>query len=113
AAWRLAVQRLQYASRLGRSIGLYEPFGNQPQRLWIYSVLDFEHPCSKGFWSVACENRHFSLNDDGAGIHLGRNKMDGSTMGLGAGGECALVGAKALESRQQGRVDIDHTSRPQ
>src|SRR5690606_36128766 len=73
----------------------------------IKLVLGFEDTRCKFFGIVASKDRHCRLCQNWPFIHPFRYQMHGATSDFHASIQCALMGMKPREKRQQGRVNIE------
>lgn len=58
-------------------------------------------------WCVTGQDGDGGLGDDGAGVHIKADKMDSAAGDFGICFQRALMGVQALESGEQGGVDVE------
>src|SRR5262245_9030602 len=74
-------------------------FSQQPKCQWIDLVLDLEHACGEFFFDLTMAHTDCRLGDDRPRIHLGYDKMDGSSVHLHTRLESPSVCVEPLEGR--------------
>ncbi len=69
------------------------------------------HSFGQGFGALSSLDREDGLGDDGSGIQIGRDEMDGGAVPAYASLQGALVGMQTGEGGQERWVNIDHSTK--
>ena len=85
---------------------------DQAKRLRIEDVLLDDHPAGEALRRVARHHRNGGLRHDRPGVELRHHEMHRAAMDENAFRKRPLVGMRAAEEGQKGRVDVEHPSGP-
>ena len=84
------------------------PVEDELYRLGIQAVLFFQDASRETFGSIGLQDRHGSLENDGAGVELGVDEVDGRAGHFHAVLESLALGVEPGKRRQQRGVDIEN-----
>jgi len=99
---RRPLQRLDYAA----AGDFVVPFQDDFYGLGVDAMLLFQDTLGKGVFVVGVEDRDGGLQDDGAGVEIFVDKMDGAAGEFDAIVEGLLLGFQAGEGGEERRMDI-------
>src|SRR5689334_2577429 len=107
-----ALRRMRALDQAAAAQDLDASFRHEPERQRINSMLDLEHAGGECFGAVVVAHRYRRLRNDGTGIRLGHDKVNGGARYLHAGLECLSVRIETWKRRQEAGVDVEHAALP-